>query len=221
MKTKLVAPLVPALLVALGLLFAPLASATSAPLTTNGSVHACVKAKGKASQRGMLRVVGPNQKCNTKRGWKALNWSVTGPAGSKGEAGPQGPTGAKGASGSNGSNGARGEKGSDATVEGQLKEVIATQTKEIENLTNEVSTLTGGLLNLTSTVHGVEGTLTSTVSSLGLLTGKVSGQCSLLNEVSGQANGITSGVSQITSAVKTLLPALAPTLPIDTTPTTC
>lgn len=222
MKTKLVAPLVSVLLVALGLLAAPFASAASAPLTTNGSVHACVKAKGKASQRGMLRVVGPNQKCNTKRGWKALNWSVTGPAGNNGAQGPAGAKGANGTNGSNGSNGAQGEKGSDATVESQLKEVIATQTKEIENLTNEVSTLTGGLLNLTSTVHGVEGTLTSTLSSLGLLTTKVSGQCSLLNEVSGQANGIIGGITQLTGGLTTLLPLLSPiTLPNNTTATTC
>jgi Collagen triple helix repeat (20 copies) len=222
MKTKLVAPLAPVLLVALGLLLAPLASAASAPLTSDGSVHACVKAKGKASQRGMLRVVGPNRKCNTKRGWKALNWSVTGPAGDNGAQGPAGPKGAAGTNGSNGSNGAAGEKGSDATVESQLKEVIASQTKEIEKLTDEVSTLTGGLLNLTSTVNGVEGTLDSTVTSLSTLTGKVTGQCSLLNEVSSQANGITSGINQLTGGLTTLLPLLSPiTLPSDTTGATC
>jgi hypothetical protein len=52
----------------------------------------------------------------------------------------------------------------------------------------------------------VEGTLDGTITSLSSLTGKVTGQCSLLNEVSGQANGITSGVNQITGAVKSLAP---------------
>src|ERR1700742_1515711 len=208
MKAKLVAPLIPVLLVALGLLVAPLASAASAPLTTNGSVHACVKAKGKPAQRGMLRVVGPNQKCNAKRGWKALNWNVAGPAGAKGEAGAQGPAGAKGTAGLNGSNGsqgAQGAKGSVATVESQLKEIIATQTNKIEQLTNEVSVLTGGLLDLTSTVQGVKGTLDSTVTSLTSLTGKVGTQCSGLNAVSTEANGLLGGINQLTGVLGLVL----------------
>ncbi len=224
MKAKLIAPLVSVLLVASALTVAPLASAAATPSVQKGVVHACMKVKGKQSQRGMIRIVGPTQKCNTKKGWKALDWNI---AGATGDTGAQGPAGAKGVNGSNGSNGsngaagAQGEKGSAATVESQLKEVISAQSKEIEKLTNEVSTLTGGLVNLTSTVNGVEGTLNSTVTSLSTLTGKVTGQCSLLNEVSGQANGITSGVNQITGAVKTLLPALAPVLPANTTATTC
>jgi len=227
MKTKLVAPLVPVLLIALGLAVAPLASAAPAPLVSNGSVHACVKVKGKRSQRGMMRVVGAKQKCNTKRGWKALAWSVAGGAnGANGEngGGTQGPAGPRGATGATGATGPAGPQGSAATVEGQLKEVIASQTKEIEKLTDEVSSLTGGLLNLTSTVNGVEGTLGSTVSSLSSLTGKVGNQCTLLNQVSGQANGITSGVNELTSelggALVTLL-GLSPTLPTNTNPVTC
>ncbi len=224
MKTKLVAPLVSVLLVALGLMVAPLASAASAPLVTNGSVHACVKVKGKASQRGMMRVVGAKQKCNTKRGWKALAWNVAGSNGANGESGSgsQGPAGPRGATGAAGATGLAGPAGSDATVDNQLKEIIKSQTLEIEKLTNEVSTLTGGLLNLTSTVNGVEGTLDSAVTSLTSLTGKVGGQCTLLNEVSGQANGITGGITQLTGGLITLLPLLSPpTLPTNTTAITC
>src|ERR1700761_1000557 len=164
MKTKLITPLVSVLLVAQGLVVAPLASAATTPSVQNGVVHACMKVKGKRSQRGMIRIVGPTQKCNAKQGWKALNWNITGVTGAKGDNGAPGPAGAKGVNGNNGSNGAagaHGEKGAAATVETQLKEVISGQTKEIEKLTNEVSTLTGGLVNLTATVNGVEGTLTS------------------------------------------------------------
>jgi hypothetical protein len=221
MKNKLIAPLVPVLLVAFGLLVAPLASAATSPSVQNGVVHACVKVKGKPAQRGMIRIAGPTQKCNRKRGWKALNWNVAGAAGAKGETGPQGAIGARGANGSNGSNGAQGEKGSAATVEGQLKEVIAAQTKEIEKLTNEVSTLTNGLVNLTSTVQGVEGTLNSTVGSVASLTGKVSGQCSALNEVSTQANGITSGINQLTGILGVLLVPTPLSLPVNSTGVTC
>jgi Collagen triple helix repeat (20 copies) len=198
MKPKLIAPLVPVLLVALGLLVAPLASAASKPSVQNGVVHACMKVKGKRSQRGMIRIVGPAQKCNAKQGWKALNWNIAGAAGAKGDTGPQGTAGTKGANGSNGSNGAQGEKGSDATVETQLKEVIAAQTDKIEKLTNEVSVLTGGLLNLTRTVQGVKGTVDTTVTTLTSLTGKVGTQCSALNEVSTQANGLLGGINQLT-----------------------
>src|ERR1700761_8012513 len=128
MKAKLIAPLVPVLLVALGLFLVPLASAASTPSVQNGVVHACMKVKGKKAQRGMIRIVGPTQKCNTKQGWKALSWNITGVTGAKGDNGAPGPAGAKGVNGNNGSNGAagaQGEKGSAATVETQLKEVIS------------------------------------------------------------------------------------------------
>src|ERR1700709_1431462 len=141
MKAKLIAPLVPVLLVALGLTFAPLASAATNPSVQNGVVHACMKVKGKKAQRGMIRIVGPTQKCNAKQGWKALNWNITVVAGAKGDNGDPGSAGAQGVSctsGSNGAQGAQGPQGSSATVETQLKEVIAAQTDKIEKLTNEV-----------------------------------------------------------------------------------
>lgn len=224
MKAKLIAPLVPVLLVALGLTVAPLASAATTPSVQNGVVHACMKVKGKRSQRGMIRIVGPTQKCNAKQGWKALNWNIAGAAGAKGDNGAQGPAGAKGAGGANGSTGpqgAQGPQGSSATVETQLKEVIAAQTDKIEKLTNEVSVLTGGLLNLTSTVQGVKGTLDSTVTSLTGLTGKVGTQCTALNQVSAQANGLLGGVNQLTGLLGVLLVPTPLTLPAATTGVTC
>jgi hypothetical protein len=221
MKAKLIAPLVPVLLVALGLTVAPLASAATTPSVQNGVVHACMKVKGKRSQRGMIRIVGPTQKCNAKQGWKALNWNITGAAGAKGDNGAQGPAGAKGVSGAIGSTGAQGPQGSSATVETQLKEVIAAQTDKIEKLTNEVSVLTGGLLNLTSTVQGVKGTLDSTVTSLTGLTGKVGTQCTALNSVSTEANGLLGGVNQLTGLLGIILVPTPLTLPTATTAVTC
>jgi Collagen triple helix repeat (20 copies) len=224
MKTKLITPLVPVLLVALGLIVAPLASAATTPSVQNGVVHACMKVKGKRSQRGMIRIVGPTQKCNTKKGWKALNWNITGAAGAKGDTGAQGSAGAKGVAGANGSTGAQGAQGpqgSAATVESQLKEVIAAQTTKIEQLTNEVSTLTGGLLNLTSTVQGVKGTVDSTVTSLTSLTGKVGTQCAGLNSVSTEANGLLGGINQLTGVLGILLVPSPLTLPGTTTAVTC
>ncbi len=224
MKAKLIAPLVPVLLVALGLTVPSLASAATTPSIQNGVVHACMKVKGKKAQRGMIRIVGPTQKCNAKQGWKALNWNITGPGGAKGDNGAPGPAGAKGVSGINGSTGAQGAQGpqgSAATVESQLKEVIAAQTDKIEKLTNEVSVLTGGLLNLTSTVQGVKGTLDSTVTSLTGLTGKVGTQCTALNQVSTEANGLLGGVNQLTGLLGIILVPTPLTLPTATTGVTC
>jgi hypothetical protein len=223
MKAKLIAPLVPVLLVALGLFVAPLASAASTPSVQNGVVHACMKVKGKKAQRGMIRIVGPTQKCNAKLGWKALDWNITGVAGPQGDNGAQGAKGAAGTNGTNGSTGAQGAQGpqgSSATVETQLKEIIAAQTDKIEKLTNEVSVLTGGLLNLTSTVQGVKGTLDSTVTSLTGLTGKVGTQCTALNSVTTQANGLLSGINQLTGVLGVLVPNPL-NLPGTTALTTC
>jgi outer membrane murein-binding lipoprotein Lpp len=235
MKNKLIASLVPVLLVALGLLFAPLASAATSPSVRNGVVHACMKVKGKPAQRGMIRIVGPTQKCNRKRGWKALNWNITGAAGAKGDTGPQGSGGSQGADGATGAEGKRGEQGSGATVENQLKEVIASQAKEIEKLTDEVSTLSSGL----GTVEGTVGTALATantakttaetatdkageaVTSVTTLAGKVSGQCSALNEVSTQANELTAGVSELTGALNAVLFGFLPKLPENSKGVTC
>ncbi|HEY0278983.1 MAG TPA: collagen-like protein [Solirubrobacterales bacterium] len=224
MKAKLIAPAVSVLLVALGLVVAPLASAASTPSVANGVVHACMKVKGKAAQKGTIRIVGANAKCNAKRGWKPLNWNVTGPAGAQGDKGAEGPAGAKGPAGANGENGvpgATGPQGSAATAETQLKEIIASQTDKIEKLTNEVSVLTNGLLNLTGTVSGVKDTLNSTVTSLTSLSGKVGGQCTALNEVSTQANGLLGGINQLTNVLGILLVPSPLNLPGTTAGATC
>lgn len=231
MKTKLIAPVIPVLLVALGLLVAPLASAVTSPSVHNGVVHACMKAKGKPAQRGMIRIVGPSQKCNVKRGWKALNWNITGAAGTQGDAGPQGLAGATGANGSDGSNGAegkQGEKGSDATVESQLKEVIASQAKEIEKLNNEVSALSGGVSTALATANSAKSTAeTATteageaVTSVATLAGKVTGQCAALNEVSTQANKITGGINELTGVLGVVLVPTPLKLPENSKGVTC
>jgi hypothetical protein len=57
MNAKRIAPLASVLLVVFGLaVAAPFASAAKAP-TVTGIVHACIKTKGKKSQRGTLRIV--------------------------------------------------------------------------------------------------------------------------------------------------------------------
>jgi hypothetical protein len=228
MKNKPIAPLVPVLLVALGLLVAPLASAATSPSVHNGVVHACMKAKGKRAQRGMIRIVGPSQKCNVKHGWKALNWNIAGAAGARGDAGPQGLAGATGANGSDGAEGKQGEKGSAATVENQLKEVIASQAKEIEKLNNEVSTLSGGVSTALATANSARTSAeTATteageaVTSVATLTGKVTGQCAALNEVSTQANELAAGVSELTGALNLVLGGFLPKLPENSEGVTC
>jgi hypothetical protein len=117
MRTKLLLTMSSALLV-LGLVLAPLAAAGKGPRVKNGVVHACLKTKGKKSQRGTIHVVDSAKQCNRKKGEQALTWSLgtsttgtQGPAGPAGETGAAGPTGKAGAAGANGANGGVGNTG--------------------------------------------------------------------------------------------------------------
>lgn len=139
MQAKRIVTLASALL-ALGLLLAPLAAAGKSPRVRNGVVHACVKTKGKRSQRGTIRIVNSARQCKRKKGEQALTWSLlgAGATGGTGTAGATSPQGTMGPTGPAGEKGAQGEKGAAATIESQLKETIVTQTKDIEDLTGKV-----------------------------------------------------------------------------------
>jgi hypothetical protein len=141
----------------LGLVLAPLAGAKG-PAIKNGVVHACLKTKGKKSQRGTIHVVNSPKQCK-KKGERPLTWSLVGTSstGTERAAGPQGPVGpggaagtagAPGPTGTTGTTGTTGEKGSAATVDDQLKETINEQTKEIQVLLSKVGSLTTEVLGL-------------------------------------------------------------------------
>ena len=50
----------------------------------NGVIHACLKTKGKKSQRGTIHIVGSARKCNRRKGEQGVA-GPTGTAGAQGE----------------------------------------------------------------------------------------------------------------------------------------
>jgi hypothetical protein len=85
-----------------------------AALPSGEAIHGCVQ-----KSSGQLRVIDPaSDSCKSQE--SAVDWSVTGPAGSQGPAGPQGPAGAKGDKGDPGQAGAAGAPGAkgDAGIQG-------------------------------------------------------------------------------------------------------
>ena len=77
-------------------LFLVLPSATASaapPVSKDGKIHACYKAKGKG--KGTLRLVGSG-KARCPRKWKKISWQATPSSGPRGAAGPAGPTGPAG-----------------------------------------------------------------------------------------------------------------------------
>lgn len=228
----------------LGLVVPALAVAGRGPVARGGIVHACLKTKGKKSQRGTIRVVASARQCRRAKGERALAWSLLGSGGKQGMPGlqgPAGPAGPIGADGAPGAQGPRGERGPAATIEDQLKETIADQSRTIEQLTTRVTSLTGELTDLEGSIEGVEaavggveGTLgtvqgtaeaaeaaaASAIQQAGELTTKVAGQCSVLGQVVGQTNSLTNGVGEIVGGLGALL-GVPPTLPGTTEPPTC
>jgi uncharacterized protein YoxC len=177
MRTKWI--LIPAsVLLVLCLVSAPFAAAKGLKIK-NGIVHACLKTKGKKSQRGTIHVVNSPKQCKKRKGERALTWSLAGTTGANGTngtdgaAGPEGPTGPRGATGSPGTagtSGAPGVEGSAAVVEDTLKETINSQTKEIQLLLGKVGSLTTEVLDLEKGLGTVEeglGTVNTTVGDLG------------------------------------------------------
>jgi Collagen triple helix repeat (20 copies) len=220
MRLRSIAILASVLPIVLGLVLAPLASAGNSPRVTGGVIHACMKTKGKKSQRGTLRIVNSAKQCKKKKGEKALTWGLVGPttAGPQGATGSQGPTGPNGATGTTGANGAtgtngttgangeagtrgeKGEKGSAATLENQLEEVIDEQTKEIELLSGKVLTLTGELLDLENGLDTVKGTVTDLGNTLN------NSVANLKTEVGGTINGLENEIGGLAGKLGLLEP---------------
>jgi hypothetical protein len=173
MKIKRFAPLASVLLVAVLALAvaAPFASAAKAP-TVTGIVHACIKTKGKKSQRGSIRIV------------------TTGPAGVTGAAGANGAQGEKGSA-------AVVELQLQEVISNQTKE-IQQLTTNVLGLTKEVADLEGTL----GTVEKTVGTLGTTVGTLGTnltttLTANQKATCQTLGTVSGQVKSVTGSLNSL------------------------
>lgn len=245
MRTKSIVTSLSALLV-LGLLLVPLAAAAKGPKVGNGVIHACLKTKGKKTQRGTIRIVSAAKQCKRKKGERPLTWSLLGPSaggnGADAAAGATGPQGPPGSAGATGPRGEQGPTGQGATVETVLKETIVHQSLEIEQLTTKLQSLTSGVVDLEGTVNGVKGTvaglgqtvtglngtvgdLNGTVGDLkttteGLAT-KVTGQCNVLGSVIKETNEVNGGVGELTGVLKPLLSGFLPKLPTNTPGVTC
>src|ERR1700749_5045521 len=111
MRLKWIATCSSALVLVVALLVAPLASAGTSPRIKGGVIHACMKTKGKKSQRGTIRVVSSAKQCKKNKGEKPLTWSLVGTTGAQGTTGPEGQAGAKGTSGTSGTTGSTGSNG--------------------------------------------------------------------------------------------------------------
>lgn len=146
------------------------------PLSKDGVIYACYKVKGK--ERGALRVVRHPRACRKLRGWHRTAWSAIdsfgvsgqhGAAGANGGGGPPGPQGAPGQSGEPGQQGVAG------TVEQSLIETIQTQSLQIDELTEQVTTLTGDVTVLGETVEDVCGQVSDVTEQTDLLAGVIGG----------------------------------------------
>lgn len=136
----------------------------------SGVVYACYKVKGK--NRGTVRVVKRPRACKRLRGWRRMSWSATGHSGPVGGAGVGGTPGQQGVAGPQGSEGSAGPAG---TIEKSLIETVEVQTVQIQELTNQVSTLTGQLTGLEATVGSVCTQLTTVTEGFDGLIGAVGG----------------------------------------------
>lgn len=192
----------------IGCAFAPLASARGLKVK-DGVVHACLKTRGKKSERGTIHVVNSPRQCKVKRGEQALTWSLAGGAGTPatGAAGPPGPAGAAGPAGATGEAGGQGETGPAAEVEGALKETIRDQSKEIQVLLGKVGSLTTEVLDLEDGLGTVRASVTGlgeTVDdSLGSLKTELDGNLATMQTSLG---GVKTEVDGLLSTVNALEP---------------
>jgi hypothetical protein len=151
------APVILALLGALGALLLWSASASAASLVAkDGQIHACYKAKGKG--KGTLRVVR-SAKVRCPRKWKKVAWYAAGQPGPAGEAGPVGATGASGERGLTGTAGNVVVK----QLEDKVSELL-TRIEGLEDLIPTVQSLCTQAEALTTQVNAVE----AAVEGLGL-----------------------------------------------------
>lgn len=123
-------------------------SYAAAPVSKDGTIHACYKVKGKP--KGTLRVVGAKARC--KRGERKVVWSA---AGSSGAAGANGQGGANGASGGSGQSGSNGTNGANEAV---LKTQIASLTLKVESLEGILNGILPKLQGTLATLNGLNNT---------------------------------------------------------------
>ncbi len=175
-------------------------SASAHPFGKNGYVYACYKVKGK--NRGALRVVRHARKCKRMRGWRRMSWSALGFSGPAGARGSQGSTGQSGPAGERGPQGEAGTQGAAGEIEKSLIETVQTQSLQIDELTNEVSSLTGSVTSLVSELTDQElelasltGQVSSLTSELVNLEGTVEGACTQISEVTDQSDELTEAVA--------------------------
>lgn len=181
--------------------------ASAKPRASSAGVHtvqACAVKAGK--HRGSLRLISAGKKC--KRGERRIVWSVLGPpgpqggvgtTGSQGEKGSQGTAGAEGVAGPEGKAGAEGQAGTPGApgaVDLSLKELVETQGKQIDALTNSLDTTTPLLQGVTHEQ------LTTAVEAgtklVGITTGELNGAITNAAKLS----GITT--AELNSAIATI-----------------
>jgi hypothetical protein len=188
-------------LVALALAARP---AAAAPIGSDGVVHACYKAKGKP--KGAVRVVKPGKACKTKKGEKAIAWTVFG------------------SPGTSGSTGSTGTPGTTAATQKDLLALlglIQQQAALIDSLTGQLGALGLDIDSLQQILNGVtNGELQSVIASLPL----VGDLCDQLSAVTNQANALRTVISGLgLNGALTLIGGLLqiPALPAALNPFSC
>ncbi len=204
--------------------------ASAKPRASSASVHvvqACALEAGK--HRGSLRLIAAGKRC--KRGERRIVWSVLGPpgpqgtgaAGSPGEKGSQGNVGAEGAAGPEGKAGADGQAGvpgqpgtpgapglqgppgAPGAVDLSLEELVETQGKQIETLTDSLKTTTSLLQGVTheqlttaveagTKLNGIAG---SEIEGAIATIPKVTALCTRTTALTNQANSLLAGLGGI------------------------
>jgi hypothetical protein len=171
--------------------------ASAKPPASSAEVHtvqACAVKAGK--HRGSLRLISVGKRC--KRGERRIVWNVLGPPGPQGAVGTAGSLGEKG---SQGSAGAQGPPGTPGVVDLSLKELVETQGKQIETLTDSLDTTTSLLQGVTheqlttavdagAKLNGIaatdiEGAITNANKLVGVTSGELSGAIANAAKLSG------------------------------------
>lgn len=227
----------------------PASAKPQASSTAMHKVQACAVKAGK--HRGSLRLISAGKRC--KRGERRIVWNVLGPPGSQGAAGTNGSPGEKGSPGNAGTDGAAGPEGKagadgqagspgqagpqgttgaqgsagapgiPGVVDPALKELVETQGKQIETLTDSLQTTTSLLQGVTheqlttavdagAKLNGIagsdiEGAIANADKLVGVTTGelknaiatipKVTALCTRTTALTNQANSLLTGLGGI------------------------
>ena len=160
------------------------APASAAPVTKDGKIYACYKAKGKG--KGTLRLVR-NGKVRCPRKWKKVSWYANAP-GTPGLVAPPGPAGPKGDAGP------RGEKGTAGNV-------------VVESLEDKVSELLTKVESLEAVLNGVTNTdllgAIDAVPAVGAL-------CEQAEDLTSQTTALGSTLSSLNTVLSPLLLGFSP-----------